>query len=323
MSKLGKIDAKSIETNSLTIGGVPIRPNTGPQADLYVDTVNGRTGYDGSSWSYPLATMAAALEAVQTGGVIYFRGDVREELVGSNLKFDVTIIGAGSKHHADLPAAGYHPGASVWRPPASPTAATPLLKVRGRGWKFINILFDCPVDSAAVYLERNALEGTAEYDAGHASFYGCDFRNGLYGIQDVGGCFNVRVEDCDFETLDATTSAAGIRNTSTAVAAPRRWVIVNNRFQMDSSTEGNERHIVSPLNGSTIKGNVFGTVKGTGKYIDLTGGASNAVVDNALGGVYDTGDYVGATGDLWYGNRVAVVAVTAPDGVTLAAPAAP
>lgn len=324
------IVAKSI--NVLT--GLTIGPNATltllgavagatPAPILHVDTVTGVNAVDrGTSWSNPLATMTYALSLVATGGVIEFRGDVREECVGSNLVFDVTIRGVGSKHHADVPASGYHPGAVAWRPPASPTAATPLIKVRGRGWKFENIMFDCPVDSAAIYLERNALSDTSEYDAGHATIVGCDFRNGKYGIQDVGGCFNIRIEDCDFETLDETSGCA-IINTSTAVAAPRRWVIQNNRFQMDSSTEGNLQHLDSPLNGSTIQHNVFGTVKSTGIYIDLTGGASNVIAFNVLGGVYNTSDYVGATGDLWYQNAVAVVAVTAPDGVTLSAPAAP
>lgn len=290
-------------------------------APLYVDTVNGNDGYNGQTWGGSFKTMGAALSAVQTGGKIYFRGDVREELIGSNLKFDVTIIGVGSKHHADLPSASYHPGAVAWRPPATPTATTPLLKIRGRGWKLINIMFDCPIDAAAVYLERNALSGTSEYDASHASIIGCDFRNGKWGIQDVGGCFNVRIEDCDFETIDEASGCA-IVNTSTAVAAPRRWVILNNRFQMDSSTAGNLQHIDSPLNGSTIRGNVFGKVKSTGIYVDLTGGAGNVVCDNILGGVYDTSDYVSATGDLWYQNRVAVKATTAPDGLSLTVPGA-
>lgn len=293
-----------------------------PAPAYFVDTVNGSNNNNGQSFESAFATMAAALTAAVTGSTIYFTGDVREELTGSNLKFDITIIGVGSKHHADVPAEGYHPGASVWRAPASPTATTPLIKVRGRGWKFINILFDCPVDAAAIYLERNALSGTSEYDASHASIIGCDFRNGKYAIQDVGGAFNVRIEDCDFETIDEASGCA-IINTSAAVANPRRWVIIDNRFQPDSSTEGNLQHIDSPLQGSAIKDNIFGTVKSTGIYIDLTGGAGNAVINNALGGVYDTSDYVGGTGDMWLHNYVAVKVTTAPDGLTLVAPGAP
>ncbi len=291
-------------------------------APLYVDTVNGRAGNNGSSWDEAFATMAAALSAVETNGTIFFQGDVREELTGSNLKFDITIIGVGAKHHPDVPGTGYNPGASTWRPPASPTTATPLIKVRGRGWKFVNILFDCPVDAAAIYLERNALSGTSEYDASHASIISCDFRNGKYAIQDVGGAFNVRIEDCDFETIDEASGCA-IINTSTSVANPRRWVVLGNRFQMDSSTEGNLQHIDSPLNGSTIRDNVFGTVKSTGIYVDLTGGTGNVVCNNVLGGVYDTSDYVAGTGDLWYQNSVAVKATTAPDGLSLTVPASP
>jgi hypothetical protein len=42
-----------------------------------------------------------------------------------------------------------------------------------------------------------------------------------------------------------------------------------------------------------------------------------------LGGVYDTDDYVAGSNDIWYGNRVAVKATVAPDGVTLVVPPAP
>jgi hypothetical protein len=293
-----------------------------PVPPLFVDTFIEVPGNGYGGWNNALDTMEDALDAVETGGTIYFRGDVREECIGSNLVFDVTIVGVGSKHHPDLPAAGYDGGAACWRPPASPTATTPLLEVRGRGWRFVNIMFDCPVDAAALKFVRNAESGEDEYDASHATILGCDFRNGKYAIQDAGGVWNMRIEDCDFETLDATGGCA-IINTSTAVAVPRRWVILNNRFQMDSSTEGNLQHIDSPLNGSTILGNVFGTVKSTGIYIDLTGGTGNVVANNILGGVYDTSDYVAGSGDLWYQNAVAVKATTAPDGLSLTVPAAP
>lgn len=283
----------------------------------------GSDSNDGRSWQKPFLTMGKALGQIRTFDRVFFVGVVKEELVGSNLAFDVQIIGAGSLHHADDPSTDYHMGASVWQPPASPTATTPLLKVRGRGWSFHNILFDCPVDSAALYFERNALSTTSEYDAGHAKVIGCDFRNGLYGIQDVGGCFNMLIQYCVFETLDATTSGAGIRCTSTAVANPRRWRILNNFFQNDSSTEGSERHIIGAFVGCQITGNVFGTVKATALYIDLTGGSGNTVSYNVLGGVYDTSDYVAGTGDLWYQNAVAVKATTAPDGMSLTVPAAP
>jgi hypothetical protein len=133
----------------------------------------------------------------------------------------------------------------------------------------------------------------------------------------------VRVNNCTFETLDATTSGAGIVYTN-AVNAPRKWMITNCFFQADCNVEGNERHIVSGLQGSLIKNNVFGTVKGTGKYIDLTGGVGNIVFENLLMGAYDTSDYVPGTGDSWTGNKSLSASFGGNDayGNTFTAPAA-
>lgn len=292
---------------------------------VYLDTVNGRDGNGGTKWSDAVQTMSRALTLAETGSKVYFVGDVREQLVGSNLKFDISIIGAGSLHHPDLPAAGYHPGASCWRAPASPASTTPLLEVRGRGWKFENIMFDGPADAACVKLTRNSSSGTSEYDASHATFYNCDFRNGLYGIHSFDGIFNLTIERCVFETFDATTSGAAIIDSiNTGVAAPRRWRIIDNFFQTDSTTEGNERHIVAGIVGSLLKGNVFGTVKGTGKYIDFTGGSGNVVFNNLLMGAYDTSDYVPGTGDSWAGNKSLSASFGGNDayGNTFTAPAA-
>lgn len=291
----------------------------GVGASWYVDTFRGDdSNNDGMSWSSPFATMGKALTEAETLDTVYFRGDVREEIVGSNLKFDITIVGCGSLHHPDQPTAAYDPGASCWRPPASPTATTPLIAVRGRGWTFVNILFDAPVDAAAVQLVRNALAGASEYDASHASFIGCRAVGGKHFIEDVGGCYNVTIDDNEIGSM----SAAAIINTSTAVANPLNWKIRGNRFPADVGDFGNVTHIDSPLNSAIIRENVFGTVRAAAKYIDLTGGNGNVVTENVFGGVYDTSDYVAGTGDMWLQNAVAVKAVTAPDGLTLAAPGA-
>src|SRR5205814_9761010 len=71
-------------------------------------------------------------------------------------------------------------------------------------------LFDAPTAYAAVKLSRNALSGTSEFDASHASIIGCDFRNGLYGIEDSGGCFNVTVRDGDRKSTRLNSSHLGI-----------------------------------------------------------------------------------------------------------------
>lgn len=283
----------------------------------YVDTFNGGTTNDGKAWRTALKTMAAALTLAQTGDTIQFRGDVREQLVGSNLKFDITIIGAGSLHHPDQPASTYDPGSSTWRAPASPAATTPLIEVRGRGWRFVNVFFDAPTDAAAVLLKRNALSTTSEYDASHASFLGCRFVDGKYAIEDSGGCYHVTVDGCAFKGF----TTAAIANTSTAVANPLNWTVKNCQFPSNVSGFGNATHIDSPLNASVIQNSVFGTVTSTALYIDLTGGNGNIVWANILLGAYDTTDYVAGTGDQWYGNRCVVKATQAPDGVTILNPA--
>ena len=56
-----------------------------PRGAVRLDTFNGADAYDGSDWDHPVATMARALALVKTGGHILFKGDVREEITGSNL----------------------------------------------------------------------------------------------------------------------------------------------------------------------------------------------------------------------------------------------
>lgn len=306
----------------LFVGGVPIPTVANPylpppRKSWFVNTDADRNG-DGTSMDKPFDTMAEALSAASTRDHIYWTGDVREELTGSNLVFDLCFIAVAGNHHPDLPAAGYKTGASCWRPPASPTAATPLLIVRGRGWKFFGGLFDIPVDAAAIKLERNALSTTSEYDASHAAFYGVRFSAGKYAIEDNGGCYNIGIYGCEFN--QCTTTA--IVNTSTSVANPLNWKIIGNLFPSNVSSFGNATHIDTPLNCAHIKYNDFGTVVSTAAYIDLTGGNGNIVSFNTLSGEYDTSNYISGTGDIWPQNACAVTTTTAPDGVSIAVPAA-
>jgi len=291
-----------------------------PNADVFVPK---KAWGLGKSDDRPFKTLAEALAACNTHDRIFITGNIREEgLICSNLKFDVSIIGVGGQHHPDQPTSAYHPGSACIRPPASPTAVTSLLNVRGRGWQFHNILFDCPVDAAGIKLIRNSSSGTSEYDAGHAIIRNCDFRSGLDGIWSFDGIFNLTIRECVFETL----GTAIIDSINTGVAAPRRWRILDNFFQPDSTTAGNGVHVSAALVGSLIKGNVFGKVVGTGKYINLAPsgtGAGNVITGNVLGGAYDTSDYTFGTGDLVYQNACAVQATEAPNGVTILPPAAP
>jgi hypothetical protein len=292
--------------NTITFNG----PVTGAIAGThrYVDTVNGSNSYDGLSWDNAYLTMAKALEVVETYDHIHFVGDVREELTATNLAFDVTIQGHGNRHRH--PGWGTRPGSATWRPPASPTATTPLLKVRAQGWRFIDILFDCPVDSSAVYLERNALASTSEFDAGHAEFWRCRFESGKWGIQNAGGSGFVGVYGCKFYRL-SESGGAGIICTSTAVAVPLNWDIQGNHFANNAS------HILSSMSYSLIKHNDFGRFTAT-LSIDIDDqpsanqGEYNIITGNYLSGSYAATAYPPGSNNEWAGNQN-VAGVTTAD----------
>jgi hypothetical protein len=182
--------------------------------------------------------------------------------------------------------------------------------VRGRGWKFVNILFDCPVDAAAVKLERNALSDVSEYDASHASFINCRFDSGLIGIENAGGCGFVTVEDCKFYRMSGSGSAA-IKCTSTAVAVPLNWIIKDNVFS------NNVAHILNSMSYSTLIGNIFARFTGS-VSVDLYNtpsagqGEYNVVTGNYLSGTYNATGYPAGSNNEWAGNQN-VAGVTTAD----------
>jgi hypothetical protein len=100
------------------------------------------------------ATMTAALAAAKSGDTIVLLSDLREEVTGSNLLFDITIIGAATQpRHDDKHnfTSTFQIGSSSWRN-SSGVTTTPLCIVRGQGWRFINILFDAPTTASCVKL---------------------------------------------------------------------------------------------------------------------------------------------------------------------------
>lgn len=247
----------------------------------YVDTVNGNASYDGRSWASAFLTMAAALAAVPSHAIIYVRGKVREQLVAPLGIYGVSIIGADTTPRHDL--------AASWVPPASPTAATALLKLREQGWTIENLLLQSHTSSPAVELHR--AEDATNPDPSHATFRNCRFE-GVDGIVDRGGCFNVTVEDCLFRGL----TGHAIKCVSTSIANPLHWHIRRNRF-FDCTNA-----IAAAFSKATIQDNLFATI--TTAVIDLTGGvAPNLVVDNTFNinaADFDpAGGVTGVSGDVW------------------------
>ena len=255
-------------------------------------------------------TMEEAFDLCEEGDTIFFRGNIREELTLGNSKSDITIVGVGNQpRHADSP----WPTAATWKPPASPTAATPLLKIRSQGVRLINFLFDAPVDAAAVELERNAESGESEHDGSHFSAFGMRFVGGQSGIEIDGGAFNVRLQDNIFQDL-----TNGILQLNTAVSVPLQWQILYNYFV------NNTHHIRMDSVRSMLLGNVSGKFTTTGFNLHFaTQGANNAVHGNYLSGDYDAG-YVAGTSDDWAGNYSMDVtsAEVGAEGLTILAPVA-
>jgi len=311
----------------LTVFGMPtagpvgagLIPITGQQwfVDPNADVAPWKKAFGtGKAEDRPFETLEEGLDACNTGDTIFITGNIREEgLICSNLKFDVKIIGVGGQHHPDQPSSAYHPGAAVIRPPASPAGATSLLVVRGRGWEFHNIMFDVPVDAAAIELVRNALATTSEYDASHAAIGNCRFTDGHFAIQNNGGCGFVRVLGNRFQRLTAAAGSCAIRCSSTSVAVPLNWVIDDNEFHNNSS------HILSSMSYSTIRRNTFGRFTQT-LSVDIYNqpsagqGEYNVIWNNYLSGTYNTATNPAGSNNEWGGNFNSL-----SGGVTAADPA--
>jgi hypothetical protein len=275
----------------------------------YVDGNRGRdTGNDGLSAATPFLTMAKAFASIASGDTIYFRGNIREQLSTPAGVFDVTIIGGGNRpRHADAHTGNGGYSAATWKQPESPTASTPLLKVKQQGWRTINVLFSgAPAGTPAIQLFRDGGAGDLERDASHFHMLNCRVDGAPIGIQDSGGCAFVRIENTLFRgmTTTAINAVAGA-----GIGTLLCWQVLDNMFQ------DNVNHMILGLNQGIVRGNLLG--KFTTKSIDLTGGTGyNVVTGNTLSGTYsEVGGYIRAAAtDEWGGNLNSLAGgVTASD----------
>jgi hypothetical protein len=265
---------------------------------FFVDAKTGRDSRrDGRTPASALKTMEECFGRLRSGDVIWARGKIREQLETPAGVFDVTIIGAGAPRHADdHTESGGKRGSSAacWLAPASPTASTPLLKVRQQGWTIANMLFGAaPAATPSVMLFRDGGAGDAERDASHFRMVDCRIDGSPIGIQDSGGCAFVRIE----RTLFRGMTTAAINNiTGAGIGTLLAWRI------MDNWLHDNAIGIDLASTQASILRNVIG--KHTTYGIDLNGGANNGVHGNWLHGNYttDNGQYRAGTNDEWSGN---------------------
>lgn len=254
----------------------------------YIDTVNGSDSNDGTSPGTPFQTITKAFTVIDSHDSIYFVGKIREQVTAPLGVYGVSIIGADTSPRHDL--------AASWVPPASPTAATPLLRLREQGWVLSNFLMQGHTDAAAVELRRR--EDATDPDASHAQFLGMRFDGGLAGIDNNGGCGFLTIAGCLFRGQVGAGGAA-YRVTSTTIAVPLDVLIRGNRFL------NNQSHIIGPFSYGVIDFNRFATATAT--VINTTDGSAQggntAVVNNsfniAAADFDPAGGVTGTATDVW------------------------
>lgn len=258
----------------------------------YSGVGGGSDGMPGDNPDEPLLTMAKAFTKIDSGDVIHFVGNVREQLNTPAGVFDVTIIGEGTRpRHADAHTGNNGYQTATWKAPAAPAATTPLLKVRQQGWRIVNVLIAPPSDEAGISFMRDAATGDDERDSSQSGVYGCRFAGGSSGIKIIGTEIVHGIEIYGNYFADITRA---IYATS---YYGRRCIIEKNKFEL------NTNHIVAALGDSVIINNVFGQF--TTLSIDLTdGNGHNVVTKNYLSGTYSiAGGYKKSNAnDEWAGN---------------------
>jgi len=244
---------------------------------------------------HPFLTMAEAFAAVSSGDTIRFCGKIKEQLTTPAQVFDVTVIGQGNRpRHADSTPDGGQEAANSWTEPDTEEALTPLVKVQQQGWRFINILFYGGDDNSCIQVFRNGAAGDLERDGSHTEIIGCRFASGYDGVEDSGGCFNVKIDGCVFMAM---TNYAIAQVTGAGIGTLLQWEVTNNRFiananWMGPTWSGNYNKIMNNevLNTTTV-------------LIDTSAGTNNTIVGNvfniAAASFDPAGGVTGDATDVW------------------------
>lgn len=246
--------------------------------------------------------------------LIYLSGVLKEQATAPQDVFDVTILGAANRPRQATDGGVATGGGASWLAPDSPTASTPLLKLREQGWTIQNIQFAPVASSACISLQR--AETAALMDASHATISGCYFvggGSGGIGIEDVGGCSRVLIENNRFELLTGTA----IKGISTGIAVPSGWNISGNRFNANTNAIG-----MSLTEGLVASNFIRQTANNTNFKVNLVAvsaqGSLNQVIQNIFpdvaADVTIAKGYKPGTTDVWrnYVTDTAADIVTVP-----------
>ena len=292
----------------------PLRP---VGRSFYVDGSNttglAADGNTGRSWDQPWLTMAQAFATIDNFDKIYLMGVVKEQLVAPAGVYDIQVVGAGNRPRQATDGGVATGGGAHWAPPASPTAATALLKLIAQGWSIENIQFLPHTSSSCITIERAA--GPPERDGSHTIARGCRFVGGTTanGILLLNGGYNCLIEDNEFESLTGTA----ILSSGTGIQVPLNNKIMYNRFTgctnaiAISSTEGR------------IIGNIFRQAADDTNFkvnlVSVSGqGSLNMVLNNyfsdVVANITIAKGYKPGTGDVWrnFGTGAADAIIAVP-----------
>lgn len=318
-SYLNGISPFAIEMSGLSVGsrlanlntdGLYVGPANGKGNAWFADSTVASSGA-GTSWGTAFKTVAEAYTAAAAGDTIYMQGSFSEAAVVAT-KAGLSFIGVGNATKQ-----------CQW----TSAADTKTLTLGANYIAVENIYFKPPTYTAGIPASI-ALSG-----ANYAQIIGNRFQgqtgswNAIYSA--VCDSDNVTIAGNEFMYLNTATYGCGILGVEAGGLSYSGWTVAGNRFS-SCVTAMNFNGRACRLIGNTV--NIGGiTAAGAANAavctmaIDLSGTSSggNMVTDNTLAGAYTTALYVpGATGDCWIGNKAAITVTTAPNGLSVANPAA-
>jgi hypothetical protein len=272
----------------------------------FVNNKKSVTG-NGASWNYPFLTITEAVALASAGDTINIYGDAI-----TTYQYTETV----TPTVANLKFVSAYPNSVIW---GGVTDALVLATICGT---YVgNIRFRPTSGYAGIKLtgaSNATIIDTCRFQGTTGS---------KYGIQSDGHQSGVKIYNNHFLYMNAAT-CYGLYAPTDGVAENASWEIIGNMFH------SNTNHLTANLRYSIIKQNTFagyglnsaGAQAAPSKCIDFTPGSgsvgNNTVTQNCLGGSYSTALYVSSNANEdWMGNY-AYHATTAPNGLSIAIPAA-
>jgi hypothetical protein len=243
-----------------------------------------------------MAVWEAAEAHSSDNTTIYWAGVIAEQLT-TPLSGESGVGVSGLRIVALVNGNNHHDDGARWTAPASPTADTPLLTIRGQGCVIDGGIWVADSTNATSAIMLRRAESATYPDASHSIIRNIRFFGGYTGgagVIDSGGNSQITIEDCVSEGL-----TEGIGSVSGAgIAAPNRYIIRNNIFR------DNTDHIDLPLDMGVVQWNVMDEAT---KNLDLAGATGGNTVNhnafaNAQANIKIADGYVAGTGDIWEDN---------------------